>query len=162
MITPLFEVFHFLKMSIKISHINIGKIIKILGIIIGIIVILILIIFIYTYNDSKKREKEQEKVKMSIEYNLKKCNEDYPLFITIENNTDKTINNINFDLKITRRGHSTDIGDYTDYNSDLIMGPGKAFGNCYLYRLKNEYKKYNNPADLQFEISYKHVYFLGK
>jgi len=149
-------------MNIKIPHINIGKIIKILGIILGIIAILILIIFIYTYNDNKKKKGEQEKVKMSIEYNLKKCNEDYPLFITIENNTDKTINNINFDLKITRRGHSTNLDNYTNYNSDLIIKPGEAFGNCYLYRLKNEYKMYNNPIDLQFEISYKYVYFLGK
>ena len=62
------------------------KVFKIIGIV---ILILITVYTLYEFNNDKlKRERIQleNKIIMSVDYDLSKCNEDFPLFVMISNN----------------------------------------------------------------------------
>lgn len=133
--------------------------------IIGIIALLIILFFVYILVslefEARKRKAEEEKVKITVEYSLEKCTKDYPLYITITNGANKTINSVSFYLDITRKEYSTNIADYlgNQYTSDKIIKPDSIFSSCWNYKLDPKYEKYNIPNNLNFEIWNKSVWF---
>lgn len=138
---------------------NIKRIIKIIGVIILGIVLLIVIFVTYLFLSERADRIQQDKVGITVGYNLEKCTKDYPLYIEISNKSDKTVSFVDFDLDIHRKGYSKDISDWMDYETDKIIEPNHSWGTCWRYKLSSEYKNYDNPDNLEFEIGYKSVRF---
>lgn len=138
----------------------IRKFFKIIGIIALVVVGLIVALIAYFWLDNYLAEKEQDKVKMTISYDTEKCTDkNYPLYITVANNSKGAIKKTSFDLQITAKGHSDNLSSYlTDYKTDVIIQPNYVSSNCWGYTLKPEYK-YIIPEGLEFKISYQHATF---
>ena len=136
---------------------------KAIKIILGIIlipVILIALLIGYLFLQDARERAQADKVEMVVKYDTKACSEDFPLAVVIRNNSDRTVNSIDFDITIRRKGYSKDLSDWMiDYESDKIIKPGDAHGSCWRYKLRSEYERYNNPKNLEFEIGYKSVRF---
>lgn len=96
---------------------------------------------------------------MSVKYNLESCPTEFPLSVLIKNNSSRTVDSIDFDIKVRRKRYSNDLADWIDYESDKIIEPGDIFASCWKYKLRPEYEMYNNPDDLDFEVEYKYVRF---
>lgn len=135
------------------------KAIKIILFVILGIVVLIGLLFAYSIWQDARANAEKNKVVMTVKYNIAACSEEYPLLVLIENNSSKTVNSIDFNIAVHRKGYSSDLADWGNYDSDKIIPSGQSFGNCWRYKLKSENERYNNPADLEFVIDYKYVQF---
>ncbi len=109
---------------------NIKKIFKIINKIILIIILLIICVGYYFYQKEQKKEKQSEKVIMTIKYDLYNCEKEYPLFVTISNNSNKIINFIEYSISIYEKGYSTDISTFNKYSSDRIITPGMTYNQC--------------------------------
>lgn len=137
----------------------IKKILKVVGVIILLIIVLFLLFLGYLWFEDKQRQAEEDKVEMTVRYDLDECPEDFPLFVKILNNSDRTINSVDFDIRITRKGYSKNLAEWGDYGSDKIIEPGSGWESCWKYKLQAEYERYNNPDNLNFTIGYKYIYF---
>jgi len=118
----------------------------------------VLLIAYLGYLDAQ-RKAQADKVEMVVQYNIENCSEEFPLFVVIENNSSRIVNSIDFDITVRRKGYSKDLSGWLDYETDKIIEPGKIYGICWKYNLRSEFKQYNNPDNLEFEIGYKYVRF---
>ncbi|WP_162651550.1 hypothetical protein [Lentilitoribacter sp. Alg239-R112] len=76
------------------------------------------------------------------EYDLETCREKYPIKITIDNQSKKTIEYLRFNIDATVPGRSTNVllsGTYV--KSDLIIDPQSTRKNCYYFQLQTKYEK---------------------
>jgi hypothetical protein len=136
---------------------NTKRIIKIIGGIILGVILLIVILIAYFFLIERAYNIQQDKVEITVEYNLGKCTKEYPLYIE---NSDKTVDFVDFGLTIYRKGYSTNISDYViEYESDKIIESNHSWGTCWHYKLKSKYKDYDSPDNLEFKISYKFARF---
>lgn len=145
----------------------IKKVFKVIGII---ILILIIVYILYEFNNDKlKRERIQleDKIIVSVNYDLSECDKNFPLLVTISNNSNQVVNFIEYDILIHRKGYSTEIS-YSSYkydkrikySSDKILMPGMVHTQCWKYFVNEEYEKYNSPVNLNFEIGkQKYIHF---
>ncbi len=110
---------------------------------------------------SEKRQTLAGEVLMTVNYDLTACTEENPLLIGIKNISNKTVKSTNFDIDIRREGYSNDLSDLwpISYNTDKIIKSGNSFFLCLSYKLKPEYEQFNDPDNLEFEISYKYFQF---
>jgi len=106
-----------------------------------------------------KNEYEMSKVEMTVEYNTERCPESFPLLVSIQNSSRKTVNFIKYKVVIRRKGYSTDISYLLDTTTDKIIEPGKSIESCHIYFLAGLYEWYNSPNDLEFEIGNKRIIF---
>lgn len=56
--------------------------------------------------------------------------QDRPLFVDIVNNSTKTVEELSFRLRATRKGESTNLASRRAYSSDKVLQPGEAWGGC--------------------------------
>jgi hypothetical protein len=98
-------------------------------------------------------------ISVNISYNISKCNHEYPLLVTIKNNSPKTLTKVEWHLNIYMPGYSTDIAGWqNEYSSDKILKPGEMRSSCYKLPL-NFSAKNQDPSSLKYEVSNKYFYF---
>jgi len=132
---------------------------KIIGIVVLVFIILFILIGGYIWFRDFQQSQEINRVEVNVSYNLEKCSDEFPLLFIVFNKSNKTVDSITAYIKITKKGHSTDIGDYTRYYFDKIIGSQKGYTRCAKYVLSEGFEKYNEPDNLVFEIKDKYIDF---
>lgn len=106
----------------------------------GIVVVVVgavgiaVLVGIDAYNDAQQR-----KVVVSVAYDLKACGTKFPLFVTIHNGSNKTVNKVSWKMGAYEPGHSTnlvrspELGSDPTYivESDIIINSGEHSRECY-------------------------------
>lgn len=110
----------------------IKKLIKWFFIILGFLIIAGFIIYgIYTSVNYFKYELPKSKIEISARFWPEKC-PDNQIFLSVMNNSDKTISKFHFYVQARRPGRSTNFAKaYRSYENDRIIKPGDGFGFCY-------------------------------
>lgn len=105
------------------------------NIIVKIMIILLLLaalggaLVIYNKNQARKA---QANVGVTVTYSKTLCNNSaYPLLVTINNKTTKTINHVDFYLGVYFPGNSNNLAHSDKYVSYKIIGPHQTAQTCY-------------------------------
>lgn len=87
----------------------------------------------YLYYQEQSRKSLEEKVHVLVVYDADRCNEEFPLLVTIRNTSKETVESTSFDLSGFRSGHSAPVYQrgYLDYKTDKIIPPGKGYSGCW-------------------------------
>lgn len=124
--------------------------------------LILLIVFLwykYITVPDQYRKSITDKVSVTVLYNVATCNYYSPLFITIINNSNKTITKVSWDVNTYVPGYSTDISGWpNNYSSDKILKPGESWSSCYTLP-SNLNNKNHDPGSLKYGISNKYVQF---
>lgn len=86
------------------------------------------------------------------------CDAQYPIFVTVTNNSQKVIEYVTFYISAKRAGRSTVVSDYKVYSSDLIIAPNQSGVGCVDVPLKSEYR-HLDLKELEYEIKLENVTF---
>jgi hypothetical protein len=136
------------------------KPLKIIGYIVLVWIILSVIAASYFGIKALQDKSQKDKVEIKVMYDIENCTEEHPLIVVIKNDSNRTINSVDFDIEIRRKGHSDNIASYLSYETDKIIDPEKVHISCWRYDLKYGYEQYNNPENLEFSIDeYKYIKF---
>jgi hypothetical protein len=91
-------------------------------------------------------------VRLSVRYDRDSCPvKGYPLRVRIANGSHRTLESVHWTVKVTERGHSTDLGESSDYSSDLILAPGTGWNAC--YELPAPVQRRKDAKGLRYEAS---------
>lgn len=98
-----------------------------------------------------------------VEVNLRnaapnECAYDYPYFYTIQNNSGKTIEKVNFSVEIRKKGYSNTINNYTSLTDTKILKNSESTLGCFKAQ-RNDYKGEVSDKDVDLNVSYKFVKF---
>jgi hypothetical protein len=86
------------------------------------------------------------------------CKDDnYPIFVGIENNSGRTIEKVSFALKANKPGYSSNLVKYDLYSSDKIIEPTDGFGTCWAVPELTE--PVADPRPLEWGLLYKNIVF---
>jgi hypothetical protein len=132
----------------------------------GLIVVAILglgAFYLYLQADENARKKQQDSVTVSVLYNLKACSKDYPLHVSIKNDSSKIVDKVSWNIGALKPGYSNNIVDYgysieysTPFSSDKILNPNQQHGLCYkVPKLKDS----SDPSTLNWLIVRKSIEF---
>lgn len=151
-IIGLLALFGFLFFLIKFPR----QILICIGIIIGGIALLI---YAFIYLPEQKREMLQEKIVVTVSYDKIKCSVEYPLFISVNNNSNKTISKVTWHVDSYQPGYSTNLAGYNnDYYCDKILKPGERWTLC--FTVPSSLKAEGKPISmLEYRISNKYAYY---
>ena len=127
-----------------------------IGIIIAVIALLYYACF---YLPDQNRKILQEKVVVTVLWDTTKCGVEYPLFISVNNNSNKIMSKVTWAVEAYKPGYSTNLAGYNnDYCCDKILKPGEIWTLC--YRVPSSLKAEAKPiSTLEYRIAYKNVYF---
>ena len=127
-----------------------------IGIIIGGITLLI---FIFIYLPGQNKKMLQEKIVVTVSYDTTTCGTGYPLFIFINNSSNRTISKVTWNVDAYQPGYSTNLAGYNnDYYCDKILKPGERWTLCYI--VPSSLKAEGKPIGmLEYRISNKYVYY---
>ena len=126
----------------------------------GVVGLIIALWLVYIEAPERQKDALNKRVDVSVMHSLYSCNHDFPLLVTIINNSSKTITKVEWNISIYIPGHSTDISgfDHSYFSSDKILKPGVVLKSC--YRLPPKMKGNNQDlGSLRYVISSKYVYF---
>ena len=78
---------------------------------------------------------------------------EYPVFVGFVNNSDRTVNSVDFTIEARLKGRSSNVHSYNTIRDDHIMKPSEGFGQCYRPTWSYEYKDSAlNAAELEWSI----------
>jgi hypothetical protein len=136
---------------------------KQVGILIGLAVAGIGVTYLYLQAEENDRKKQKEAVKITVAYDLKACSEEYPIHITVRNDSKKKVNEVSWNISAHKPGYSNNVVDYgysgeysTPYSSDKIINPGQGYGLCYK---APTIKGSDKPEALNWSAVSKSIYF---
>ena len=117
----------------------------------------------FNERERKARDKEYSLVPVEASHGLSEsgsfCTNDYPYVFTVRNESKKTVNSVEFSVKITRKGFSEQINGYDSLVSDKILAPGEAWAQCFRASTKNSFSTPLSEKDVLIEIRNKQVNF---
>lgn len=88
----------------------------------------------FLYVQNQLAERKAAKVIGTIDYDLDRCNSEFPLFVGIVNRSGDTVERISFRIEGHRKGYSDALynSGYSDgYSTDRIIPDGEGWGNCW-------------------------------
>lgn len=107
----------------------------------------------------QNRERLNSQVNIDVKYDIKSCEEDYPLYFSIENKSKKTLQKVRWNLQIYKPDYSTDISGYdNDYSSDKIIKSGQRWGACFSMPSSMKPSEAEHSA-LEYKIADKYASF---
>jgi hypothetical protein len=85
------------------------------------------------YQNSAKQAKKRANVFVAVFHDPKKCSEENPLFIQINNKSGSTLKRVSFIVTGYRTGYSKPVyqSSYKNYESDRIIENDTGWGNCW-------------------------------
>ena len=123
---------------------------------------MVLIIKISQWYDYQTEGKYKEQVIIKAFYPEKgECTKDFPYRYIILNESEKTIEKVDFSIGIRKKGFSNEINAYTNFNSYKILKPKEGLGNCFRVE-RADYKGDITDKDVDVVITYRNVTFLDK
>lgn len=97
------------------------------------------------------QEKRKEGKDFQFPEPLTLCTNEAPVFIGYINKTPNIIEFISIDLTATLPKRSTNILNWTEFESDYVTAPGESYGECIAVPLKEEYKDYYDLKNAVYE-----------
>jgi hypothetical protein len=80
----------------------------------------------------------RDAVTVTVRYDTKSCSKEFPLFVTIKNGSNKTVEKVSWNIDAYKQGYSNNVVDYgysseysTPYSSDKILNSGQGHAVCY-------------------------------
>jgi hypothetical protein len=93
----------------------------------------------------------------AVEFSEKYCSTPgFPIYVSVANGSDRTINSVTFTLEAKRKGYSGNIAAYNSYASDKIIPPHEAFAWC--WKVPDLTDKTADPQSLQWSVSHSSFY----
>ncbi len=144
----------------------IKRILKWIAITVAVIAGAITIFVQYSDWSYEKREKarfeREAKVVVTAGYpDGKDCQEGFPYFYGVVNNTNQTVKKVTFQVEIKKKGFSKTLNSRTEIEEDKILKPTEGYGRC--FRATTE--DYTTPLkekDVEIVITRKSVEFEGE
>ena len=87
------------------------------------------------------------------------CPKEFPILVTITNQSSKTLNKVSFVFSAKLPNRSSNHASYKYYSSDKITKPGDSHGACYGPLLSTTTPKYKRVKDFDWSISSYNVVF---
>lgn len=108
------------------------KIFKIFGVIVVLVIGAITAMLAYEYYQSRYWGTQEALVSMEIEHSEAECHEKRPLKIVATNNSDYTVNKIEWDIGVFNKGYSSDLvgSGYLEYSHDKILLKNESWIYC--------------------------------
>lgn len=99
----------------------------------SIMVFIVTLIVGYIYLDDYLRKKRGAAIRIAVSFDLWKCSSEYPLLITIKNDSGSIMNSVKFSLEGIRSGYSDPIyeSSFQQYRTDKIIRSGESYENCW-------------------------------
>lgn len=129
---------------------------------VGLIALLGLIFSLLFYlqdRQSRERRASQDLVKVSAAYDKVNCDKDYPYLYWVKNESQRTVEKVDFTVQIRRRGYSSALNRYTSLTEDKILRPGDEIGGCFRAVKDGEFDKLVTETDVDIVIDFKIVTF---
>lgn len=109
----------------------------------------------------------KDHVQTEVEYNPQRCDQAYPLLLTITNNSNETIERVSFKFEGRRPGHSSRVyHNLWPLNDDTIIAPSKSHTLCWSIPKKgNKYISFDimmdkfPPAQMEWGVDEFHPWF---
>ncbi len=98
-------------------------------------------------SQSNIKKELQKQILVESSFNNSNCVSDFPVFISIENNSDKTIEVATMYLDIYRKGYSFSINGSERMVSDKILEPNNKFQFCKKINLSEKYSEYMDKLE---------------
>ena len=71
-------------------------------------------------------------VRLGVRYDRDSCpDKGYPLRVEVRNGSDRSLGSVHWTMEATEPGHSTDLGESSDFSMDVILTPGTRWIACY-------------------------------
>jgi hypothetical protein len=100
---------------------------------------------------------------MTIKYDPKYCDKTYPLRVETTNGSKRKILKSYFDIEVKQEGYSDNLGSFTTYDTDKIIGTNSTDTSCWKipnFSYGNEkYDKEDYYPNLIYSIDYKRFNF---
>jgi len=104
----------------------------------GIFVLIAVIGGVIYWQYQENEEKQRDAVTVTVRYDTKSCSKEFPLFVTIKNGSNKTVEKVSWNIGAYKQGYSNNVVDYgyyseysTLYSSDKILNSGQGHAVCY-------------------------------
>lgn len=109
------------------------KLFKIIGVIAILFVIVLAAFIAYEFYQSHYWAAQKDLVSMTIEHSQTECHEKRPLKVMATNNSNHTVNKIEWDIGVFNKGYSTDLvsSGYHEYSHDKILQKNESWASCY-------------------------------
>ena len=112
--------------------------------VLGIVVLFLCLSAYNNFDEWFKNGRYKKNVLVKVEFDKSVCStKEYPLHITIVNNSTKTIKSTYIDLIVTKKGYSAKINDYGGLSDDKIIEPKTTWSSCWMVKGKS----YNSKLD---------------
>lgn len=133
--------------------------------VIGTLVVVLLFALLFGYLSVQEwftTDRHKSNIKVELTFNAPDCDKEYPLGVSIKNNSSKTLTNISFYFKVTKKGYSSKLNNYHDIESDKILAPKEEIGFCSKVESKDSTgfdRKYLKGPDLVVVVTSFHPTF---
>jgi hypothetical protein len=87
-------------------------------------------------------EMPKKKVSLKAIFDKEMCSSEYPLAVMVNNNSNKKLLKVNFEVVVTKKGYSSKLNEYTSYEYDRILNKNEGFPLCYAVFSKDYDKSY--------------------
>jgi hypothetical protein len=127
-----------------------------LGVAVGGAALFIYVVFIQPQQEQSRLEQQ---VTVKVTYDAQACSQAYPLLISVENISPKTVIHVSWRVEVYRPGYSSNLAGYpSDYDTDKIIGTMQRWSACYVLP-KELAQKSLEPNTLEYRISGKYSRF---
>lgn len=133
------------------------------GVLVGLAIVLFLLLQFGAFVEEKYREREVSLVPVKVSYGEFEgafiCTKDFPYLFAVKNESKKTVNSIEFSVKITRKGFSSRINGSGTITIDKILAPGETWEQCFSQAQRFGGGASLNEKDVVVEVDYLRVVF---
>lgn len=114
----------------------------------------------YTY------ERHASKVEVVVKFDNNICsNKKFPLFVSIKNNSSRTVESINIYVNVYRHGHSTKLNSWDNLELDNIIKSSYYYSTCFAVQSKNSsysFPVYLGGINMDVELDHFNLNFSDK
>lgn len=121
------------------------------------IVIGVAILFASAYMKIWWDTRHDKKIDVIVYFDAERCGSERPVVVTVKNNSPKTIERIVIDLKMIKKGHSTQINSFENKEFDKILSPGQAY--TYYVQVLDKRGKVLDGIDMDVEVNRYNMHF---
>lgn len=138
----------------------IKRLLKWIGIAIAVVVLFFCAALVYEKFDRWfSVERFKKDVAVTVKFDTSLCDKkQFPLFIGVFNNSSKTIESTSVYVKVTKKGYSQKLNEYSSFKDDKILKPKEGISNCWAVE-GSSYKSFLDGVDMDAELDSYYVTF---
>jgi hypothetical protein len=128
-----------------------------LGVLVGLAALLG---YVLIFRPEQERKRAQDEIVITVSYAPERCpRKDYPLLVTIQNWSNKTVTEVSWRVDAYKPGYNSNLAGYiNNYSTGKTLHPGEGWSACYNLPLTLE-RKGIDVNTLEYRISSKYATF---